>query len=360
MGKYHPHGDVALYDALVRLAQEFSMRYPLVDGQGNFGSVDGDPPAAMRYCVAGDTRVATANGTLRIDSIVAGAQPASDNPLELEVSDRLGRPVRASMLFHSGEHPTLRVRTRHGYEVTGTHNHPLLCLVDVGGVPLPLWKRLDEVRPGDRALILRRAREDGVELSERDRQVALLLGAFVAEGWVSQARAGFNNIDADYFTTVVRAYDEVVGGPRYVSSRRIASGSLLYELDVHNLDHLRASPLAEVVGRSASKSVPEAVFRGSSELKRAFLRSLFTGDGSCSVLPLSTVQVSYSTYSAELARGVQLLLLESGVVASIYRHATTELKVVITNRRDARLFAQRIGFMGAKQRKIEQILAAMP
>jgi DNA gyrase subunit A len=52
MGKYHPHGDVALYDALVRLAQDFSMRYPLVDGQGNFGSVDGDSPAAMRYTEA--------------------------------------------------------------------------------------------------------------------------------------------------------------------------------------------------------------------------------------------------------------------------------------------------------------------
>ncbi|MFL6796884.1 MAG: DNA gyrase subunit A [Xanthobacteraceae bacterium] len=49
MGKYHPHGDQAIYDALVRMAQDFSMRLPLVDGQGNFGSVDGDPPAAMRY-----------------------------------------------------------------------------------------------------------------------------------------------------------------------------------------------------------------------------------------------------------------------------------------------------------------------
>lgn len=49
LGKYHPHGDMAVYDALVRLAQDFSMRYPLVEGQGNFGSVDGDPPAAMRY-----------------------------------------------------------------------------------------------------------------------------------------------------------------------------------------------------------------------------------------------------------------------------------------------------------------------
>src|SRR5678810_806910 len=49
IGKYHPHGDSAVYDALVRMAQDFSMRYMLIDGQGNFGSVDGDPPAAMRY-----------------------------------------------------------------------------------------------------------------------------------------------------------------------------------------------------------------------------------------------------------------------------------------------------------------------
>ncbi|HUK19210.1 MAG TPA: DNA gyrase subunit A [Bryobacteraceae bacterium] len=59
MGKYHPHGDMAIYDALVRMAQDFSMRYPLVDGQGNFGSVDGDPPAAQRYTEARLARVAT-------------------------------------------------------------------------------------------------------------------------------------------------------------------------------------------------------------------------------------------------------------------------------------------------------------
>ncbi|MGC8840393.1 MAG: DNA gyrase subunit A [Candidatus Sumerlaeaceae bacterium] len=52
MGNYHPHGDQAIYDTLVRMAQDFSMRYPLIDGQGNFGSVDGDPPAAMRYTEA--------------------------------------------------------------------------------------------------------------------------------------------------------------------------------------------------------------------------------------------------------------------------------------------------------------------
>ncbi|HEX7359570.1 MAG TPA: DNA gyrase subunit A [Bryobacteraceae bacterium] len=64
LGKYHPHGDVPVYDSLVRMAQPFSMRYPLIDGQGNFGSVDGDPPAAMRYTEA---RLARLAGTLLED-----------------------------------------------------------------------------------------------------------------------------------------------------------------------------------------------------------------------------------------------------------------------------------------------------
>ncbi len=59
MGLYHPHGDSAIYDTMVRLAQPFSMRYPLIDGQGNFGSVDGDPPAAMRYTEARLTRISS-------------------------------------------------------------------------------------------------------------------------------------------------------------------------------------------------------------------------------------------------------------------------------------------------------------
>ena len=58
LGKFHPHGDAPVYDALVRLAQEFNMRYPLVDGQGNFGSIDGDPPAAMRYTEARLSKIA--------------------------------------------------------------------------------------------------------------------------------------------------------------------------------------------------------------------------------------------------------------------------------------------------------------
>src|ERR1700689_5017185 len=58
IGKYPPHGDVAVYDSIVRMAQDFSLRYPLVDGQGNFGSIDGDPPAAQRYTEARLSRIA--------------------------------------------------------------------------------------------------------------------------------------------------------------------------------------------------------------------------------------------------------------------------------------------------------------
>src|SRR5437016_2478732 len=64
LGKYHPHGDSAVYEAMARMAQDFSMRYPLVDGQGNFGSIDGDSPAAMRYTEA---RLASISEELLVD-----------------------------------------------------------------------------------------------------------------------------------------------------------------------------------------------------------------------------------------------------------------------------------------------------
>ncbi|HVW89226.1 MAG TPA: DNA gyrase subunit A, partial [Gaiellaceae bacterium] len=313
MGNFHPHGDSAIYDTLVRMAQPFSLRYPLVDGQGNFGSIDDDPPAAMRYCLSASAMVQMASGTVRIGDIVDAA-PESDNDVDLTVLDRLGRPVHASKLFHSGEHPTLRLRTREGYEVEGTHNHPVLCLVDLAGVPMLLWKLLEEIQPGDRVALSRTPRPVELDLGERDRQEATLLGAFVSEGFVSERRAGFNNVDFDFFSAVADAYDAVVGGRRYVSRRRIASGSICWELDVHNLAALRTSPLAELSGlKSSDKRIPERVWRASQAYKRVFLQALFTGDGSSSLLPRKTIQVSYSTYSDQLAKDVQLLLLEFGV-----------------------------------------------
>jgi len=361
MGNYHPHGDSAIYDTLVRMAQEFSMRNELVDGQGNFGSVDDDPAAAMRYCVTGNTRVRTGTGTVRIDALAPAAAPNSDAPLNVEVLDRLGRPVRASTVFHSGEHPTLRLRTAEGYELTGTDNHPVLCLLDMAGVPLLMWKLLSEIVPGERVLLHRTPTTVDGSLDDRARMLAVLAGAFVSEGWFGSNRAGFNNVDRDFFDAVIDAYDEIVGGPRYVYSRTIRSGSLCHELDVQNLAALRSSPLAEMEGRTSEhKCVPEFVWCGSPGLKRVFLQALFEGDGSCSLLPRSTIQVSYSTRSPDLARDVQQLLLEFGVISRLSRSARGEIKVVLTNRRDARLFAERVGFLGAKQLKLEAVLARIP
>src|SRR2546428_2606784 len=72
-GNYHPHGEQVIYPTIVRMAQDFNSRYPLVQGQGNLGSVDGDPPAAMRYCVSGDTLIVTEKGLIRIDRVSDGA-----------------------------------------------------------------------------------------------------------------------------------------------------------------------------------------------------------------------------------------------------------------------------------------------
>jgi DNA gyrase subunit A len=160
MGNYHPHGDASIYDTLVRMAQPWSLRYPLVDGQGNFGSPGNDPPAAMRYCVTGDALVALPEGeSVRIEDIVPGAKPNSDNRIELKVLGRHGTPVLADRLFHSGDHQTYTIRTDEGHEVTGTVNHPLLCLVDIAGVPTLLWKLIEEIRPGDIAVLRAESRE---------------------------------------------------------------------------------------------------------------------------------------------------------------------------------------------------------
>ena len=360
MGSYHPHGDVAIYDTLVRLAQPFSMRYPLVDGQGNFGNIDDYPAAAMRYCCAPGTRVATPQGTVKIEDLVGRTAPNSEREAGFEVLDRLGRPVQVSKVFHSGEHPTLRLRTREGFEVTGTHNHPLLCLVDMVGVPLLMWKLLEEVAPGDRVLVNRTARKQDYGTSNRERDLALLLGAFVAQGWVGAWRAGFDNSDDDYFRAVVSAYDKVVGGPRSVTTA-IISGRPILRLSIHNLKRFRQSELAELgIASSREKRVPDVVWHRTPSFKRVFLQTLFEGDGSSSLLSRRSIQISYSTYSEQLAKDVQLLLLEFGVVSRLCRYEKGEIKVVISNRRDARLFARRVGFLAHKQEKLERHLADLP
>ncbi|KJX75924.1 intein-containing DNA gyrase subunit A [Mycobacterium lepromatosis] len=362
MGNYHPHGDASIYDTLVRMAQPWSLRYPLVDGQGNFGSPGNDPPAAMRYCVSGNSLVRLLFGkSIRIGNVVVGAQPNSDNPIELKVLDRNGNPVIADFLFHSGEHQTYTVRTIEGYEITGTLNHPLLCLVDICGVPTLLWKLIEEIRPGDYVVLQRTPPTEFGPADWHSTMEALLFGAFMSGGFVSKDHAGFNSFDYDYFTMVVNAYDAVVGGLRYVSSRTIALGSKLLELDVYNLTEFKKTRLNSLCGqRHVDKLVPDWLWCSPAAVKRAFLQALFEGEGSCLILPCNIIQISYSTPSEQLAADVQQMLLEFGIVSERYCHAVSEYKVVITNRTQVEMFSTRVGFVGTKQVKLTHILGSMP
>src|SRR5205823_10035960 len=110
LGKYHPHGDSPVYEALVRMVQEFSLRYPLIQGQGNFGSVDGDPPAAYRYTEARLTRIAVAM-LEDIDKETVAFQPNFD--------DRLQEPV-----VLPGKIPNLLVNGSSGIAVGMATNMP--------------------------------------------------------------------------------------------------------------------------------------------------------------------------------------------------------------------------------------------
>ena len=106
MGKFHPHGDASIYDALVRMAQDFSLRYPLADGQGNWGSIDGDPAAAMRYTEVRMTRLA-AEMLADIDKETVDWQPNYDDK-ELEPTVLPAQGAQPAHQRHD------RHRRRHG------------------------------------------------------------------------------------------------------------------------------------------------------------------------------------------------------------------------------------------------------
>ncbi|AYE93442.1 DNA gyrase subunit A [Mycobacterium paragordonae] len=229
MGNYHPHGDASIYDTLVRMAQPWSLRYPLVDGQGNFGSPGNDPPAAMRYCVTGDASVALPEGrSVPIADVVPDAKANSDNAIDLKVLDRHGAPVVADRLFHSGEHPVFTVRTVEGHEVTGTANHPLLCLVNFGGVPTLLWKLIEEIRPGDCAVM------NAAYVADTQASPRMAVAAEDVPGLEDFLRAYENDADASAIAT------DLTDGRFYyakVASVTEAGVQPVYSLRVDTDDH---------------------------------------------------------------------------------------------------------------------------
>jgi DNA gyrase subunit A len=220
MGNYHPHGDSAIYDTLVRLAQPWSMRAPLIDGQGNFGSPGNDPAAAMRYCVVGDTLVRTSDGEVPIAELVPGALPNSTTEVDFKVTGRDGVPVRVSAFHHSGEHPVLTVRAG-DRSITVTANHPLLAIGRVHGVPRLIWKLAGELTPADVLVV-------------RDH-------ADSAASW-SSALPLLPDVTAEYLADRARHLPDDGGDPRQFSLHQVgavteAGNAPVYSLRVDSADH---------------------------------------------------------------------------------------------------------------------------
>ncbi|MFQ5330076.1 MAG: DNA gyrase subunit A [Thermodesulfobacteriota bacterium] len=129
IGKYHPHGDSAVYDATTRMVQDFSLRYPLVDGQGNFGSIDGDPPAAMRYTEVRSTRLAS--------ELLADIGKETVD-FSLNYDDSLKEPVVLPAAF-----PTLLVNGSSGIAVGMATNIPPHNITEVIDAIIHLIKKPD-------------------------------------------------------------------------------------------------------------------------------------------------------------------------------------------------------------------------
>ena len=188
LGKYHPHGDSSIYGAMVRLAQDFNMRYPLVDGHGNFGSVDGDEPAALRYCLSTYSLVSTDKGLIPIAKITKNeTELNTDNEINIKVDSINNKVNTSKVLFNSGIHKIYEVKTEAGFSVKATSNHPLLTLTtDKNKKPVYVWKTVENLKKEDYAVINTSSNQLNSNVDLIEEWEAEFLGVLVSEGSITK------------------------------------------------------------------------------------------------------------------------------------------------------------------------------
>jgi DNA gyrase subunit A len=374
LGKYHPHGDTAVYDSMVRLAQDFSMRYPLVKGQGNFGSLDGDNAAAMRYCVTGDTLMLTDAGLLPIANI----STKTEAKINLEVLNYQGKTVKADKFFNSGKHPIIKIKTNQGYELRGTYNHPVLCwALNEFGFPGLKWKLLEEITTQDFVLINRnfslfnkdnlnlkpywpklKARQVKIKLPEKmNHDLAFLLGALVAEGSFHNKQILFCNKDLDFYARVKSIIETQFKGIK-LYEREIAGNCL--ELSIYHqqvVEFLQNIGLTAV--RSDQKEIPFSVLQSSQVSIKAFLNSLFEGDGSVihhqdKRHDGESIELVYNSNSSKLISQLKTLLLNFNIVTTApYQDKRNGCyKLLLSGQQNIAAFAQMIGFFSERKNSV--------
>lgn len=379
LGKYHPHGDSAVYEALVRMAQDFSLRYPLVEGQGNFGSVDGDGAAHMRYCVTGESLVVTEKGLVRIDEM------SDMEDIDIKVLSKDKKVHRASKRFDSGIHPTFRMTTNKGYSLTGTGNHPVLTLrAGEAGKPTFAWKLMEALSEGDVVVLDRSADafwpSQDVDVSvyypeikattqvkllpqRLTEDLAFILGCFVSEGTLSaEHKIEFCTSDEAWIDYLIQVWNRVFPDSKLHKFKRQPSAygkQVYFRVECHcryTIEFLRNLGLLQVT--SHGRAVPKPVLASPKAVVVSFLKAYFEGDGGVSFSGKNMVELSCCSKSEQLISELQVAMLRLGIDSTKrldkYR---CMWKLYVRGFRNMLRYYKEIGFVSdLKNKKLEYVI----
>ena len=368
LGKYHPHGDSSVYGALVRLAQDFNMRYQLIDGHGNFGSVDGDEAAAMRYCLSTCSLVSTDKGLIPIAKITKNeTELNTDNEIDIKVNSMNNKVNTSKVLFNSGIHEIYEVKTEAGFSVKATSNHPLLTLtINENKKPEYVWKTVENLKEGDYAVINTSSNQLNSNIDLIEEWEAEFLGALVSEGYISSIdnqnpyyRIGFSNTDkqmAKVFKTGLKKYLEKVNS----SSKITVNIKEVEEIYTHSKDlyNYLVNERQFYFG-SDKKEIPDVVLQSSWNIQNLFLKYLYEGDGGISN-PEKTI--FYVSQSIKLLQQIQIVLANKGIFSYIgtcpdKRNEKPCYKLYIKEKYNVKRFAELIGFVSErKQNSLKELI----
>ena len=381
LGKYHPHGDQAVYDSMVRMAQDFSLRYPLVDGQGNFGSVDGDSAAAMRYCVTGDTLLLTEYGMMEIQDV----SEEVETDIDLNIVNYQNTVMKASKFFNSGKHPTIHLATVQGYELEGSFNHPVLTWVIDEGIPHIKWKALEDITDNDYVVLNRKTNlfnTKDVELQSyypkvvknqrifdlpkvMNKDLGFLLGALVSEGSFHNNQILFNNLDNEFYElvkqSILNQFENIHLYERELRKSHCVELSIYYKQIVEFLINIGLTNV-----KSDEKEIPYTIFKAKKEIVVSFLRGLFEGDGSVCFKTDNrhggnSIELTYNSKSKKLIDQLKTLLLNFGIVTiqPYVDKRSNCYKLIISDVDNIKKFRDEINFTCSKKscilEKIDEI-----
>jgi DNA gyrase, A subunit len=358
LGKYHPHGDSSIYGAMVRLAQDFNMRYPLVDGHGNFGSVDGDEPAALRYCLVGNVLVNTDKGLILIAKITKNeTELNTDNKIDIKVDSINNKVNTSKVLFNSGIHKIYEVKTEAGFSVKATSNHPLLTLtINENKKPVYAWKTVENLKEGDYAVINTSQNQLNSNTDLIEEWEAEFLGALVSEGSITKLESpsyfvGLGNSDKKIikvFEKGLKKYIERIGSNSKIRKSfeeitRISCNSKeLYNYLINERQFYYGSN---------KKEIPNVVLQSSWNIQNIFLKYLFEGDGSISN---HIKAITYDSLSIKLLQQIQIVLANKGIFSYIgtcpdKRNEKPCYKLYIKEKYNVKRFAELIGFVSERK-----------